>query len=328
MDFLSDEDTLDLLNTLDEPTQVGSMSQIFNFFEQSQDMTADGYEELDDQFDDGNEELDDQIDEFDVVDITDLQEDGQSHPDWLEVTSRLKSGEHYKERILHFLKWKKENSDTQITLLESVNNYFKCYHDQTKTVGLEIVSHYAPTVFRSWFSIMFKWFKFSGKGDLKKLAPLLYDNLTTWETGYIQGHANYFKQEELTRFMKDAPNNPFYLVRKFYVICCCSNASRSGGMCSLTFFDPDDTKKGKVGLKKCKDGTFEIWYEREKQRGIKQRHDTHSIIHTEFELEIVCLYLKTFKDTTSLAGSRVFRKLLLDKQFFQETITNLLFLIQ
>ena len=38
MDFLSDEDTCDLLNTPDETTQVGSMSQYYNFFDPSEDI--------------------------------------------------------------------------------------------------------------------------------------------------------------------------------------------------------------------------------------------------------------------------------------------------
>ena len=135
MDFLSDEDARDLLDIFDEPSQVGSMSEYFNFFNSSSIIQED---ENDDPIADDDE--DDLINEFDVVANEDLGDSGQTHPDWLEITSNMKSGDHYRERILHFLKWKKNTSDPQIPLLESVNNYFKYYHAQTKVVDLETVN--------------------------------------------------------------------------------------------------------------------------------------------------------------------------------------------
>ena len=103
MDFLSDEDARDLLDILDEPSQVGSMSEYFNFINPSSIILED---EDDDPIADDDE--DDLINEFDVVANEDLEDSGQTHPDWLEILSRMKSGDHYRERILHFLKRKKK----------------------------------------------------------------------------------------------------------------------------------------------------------------------------------------------------------------------------
>ena len=50
-------------------------------------------------------------------------------------------------------------------------------------------------------SVFLKFWNFTGKGNLKSLAPLLYSNLTVWETGYIEAHAEPFTRYYNLRFL-------------------------------------------------------------------------------------------------------------------------------
>jgi hypothetical protein len=67
-----------------------------------------------------------------------------------------------------------------------------------------------------------------GKGDLKFLAPIIYSNLTKWETDYEESHAHEFTKEDLIR-LHQLKNDKTTLVWKAYSAIATSNAARSGG---------------------------------------------------------------------------------------------------
>ncbi len=97
-DFLSEEEMKMLIEGIGLPTQVGSMSQ---------DLIP--MEEID--FDEQFIEEDVQTEEFKDIDLEMLPEEGQNHADWLYTTAHLKSGGVYNDRVLHFLKWKKNREE-------------------------------------------------------------------------------------------------------------------------------------------------------------------------------------------------------------------------
>ena len=107
-----------------------------------------------------------------------LVEFTENHPDWLEFLINFESRDIYKKRIDDFFNWQRLQIDDK-DLLGRLKDYFHFFHDKKKEDGS---SHYAPTIFRSWFSIFTKFWLMTGRGDLKLQAPVLYALFTTWET--------------------------------------------------------------------------------------------------------------------------------------------------
>lgn len=58
------------------------------------------------------------------------------------------------------------------------------------------------------------------------LAPVIYSNLTKYETGYEEKHAKEFTKEDLVR-LHELPKTPLSLVWKAYATIATSNAARS-----------------------------------------------------------------------------------------------------
>ena len=85
----------------------------------------------------------------DVAAVADL---GQEHPDWKEFLRTFA----YSDRVNHFILWQNliiDNSD----LLARLKVYFQVHHDMLKDNGSPF---YAPTCFRSWFSIFLKFWNY------------------------------------------------------------------------------------------------------------------------------------------------------------------------
>jgi len=137
--------------------------------------------------------FDEEFGEFDfplthAEDVAAVADSGQEHPDWKEFLRTFPSRKAYSDRVNHFILWQNQIIDNS-DLLARLKVYFQVHHDMLKENGS---AFYAPTCFRTWFSIFLKFWNFTGKGNLKSLAPLLYSNLTVWETGYEEAHAEPF----------------------------------------------------------------------------------------------------------------------------------------
>ena len=111
-----------------------------------------------------------------------MADSGQEHPDWTEFLRTFPSRKAYSDRVNHFILWQNQVIDNS-DLLARLKVYFQVHHDMLKENGSAFYG----------FSIFFlKFWNFTGKGNLKSLAPLLYSNLTVWETGYEEAHAEPF----------------------------------------------------------------------------------------------------------------------------------------
>eukprot|EP01036_Dinobryon_divergens_P033151 gene33151-42874_t len=147
------------------------------------------------------------------------------------------------QRVDHFIEWQSQLIDDN-DILFRLKTYFQVHHDLRKADGKP---HFAPTAFRPWFSMFFKFWKLSGKGDLKSLAPLLYEDLTTWETGYQEAHASDFTREEMIRFHNEADNSPDHTFWKAYASIATSFAARSSEPCNIQFISADDVDDSSSG---------------------------------------------------------------------------------
>lgn len=96
---------------------------------------------------------------------------------WINSLKEFPSARRYNERINMFLATQREGNLPPETLAFNLSLWF--HEMKAKDTG-------CPTKFRSWFSMFSRFFKFTQKGDLKLLLPGLYDQLTTWETGYTE----------------------------------------------------------------------------------------------------------------------------------------------
>jgi hypothetical protein len=245
-----------------------------------------------------------------------LEDIGQNNEDWLDFLLHFPSAKGYNSRVLHFLEWKMLNieGDDIITCLK---RYFWHHHDAKKTVeGIEKNVH-APTVFRGWFSMFCKFWKVTGKGNLRDKCPALYESFTDWETGYTQKHAHEFTKEDMLRFHMEAPDDDLYLLVKAYSICATAYGARSSETHDMPFEYKCANTGREIGIKLLPDGTFSIKYDRNKVRGLKTGKDQHCLIEGELETKCLQKYWNTFLDSSKkLPGedNRFFRKLLLDKK--------------
>ena len=199
---------------------------------------------------------------------------GQNHPDWIAWKKSSAYGEVYNKRIEHFLSWQSHIIDDS-DLLTRLKSYFYYFHDLKDDDG---AAHFAPTVFRGWFSQFAKFWLMSGKGKLKELAPMLYDSFTTWETNYVERHAHEFTKVQLLSYHA-LPDTPQTISRKGYQVIASSFGARSGE-CFKTMFAPISREEDFVfpSISKEPDLTYKIKYPRKKVRGKRTKKDTFALI--------------------------------------------------
>jgi hypothetical protein len=100
--------------------------------------------------------------------IDSLPDYGQRHPDWISYLEGLKSVHTYKNRVDDFILWQHKIID-ESDLVARSKLYFTTSAALLNSSGKK---RYAPTVFKSWFSMFLKFWALSGKGDLNVLAPI------------------------------------------------------------------------------------------------------------------------------------------------------------
>ena len=89
---------------------------------------------------------------------------GQLHPDWITFLTTFGSAKAYRKRVDHFIFWQSLLIDDRDQLAR-LKDYFFHHHAIKREDGIPL---YAPTAFRSWFSIFSKFWLISGRGDLKE----------------------------------------------------------------------------------------------------------------------------------------------------------------
>ena len=138
---------------------------------------------------------------------------------WTVATKHFKSRERYELTIHQFLCTIEKGSNlSNEDLAIRFSNYIYMEHDKMDRV---------PTVFRSLFSHMLKFFKLTGKGNLKYMIPGLYQSLNDFESGYLAKHSKEFTEEDMQNFLKLDLEEPEYIMQSAYAVSQISNASRA-----------------------------------------------------------------------------------------------------
>ena len=150
-------------------------------------------------------------------------------------------------------------------------------------------------VFRFYYLIikLYNYYIIKGKGDLKHLAPIIYSNLTKWETDYEESHAKDFTKEELIR-LHEAPNTAQTLVWKAYSATATSNASRSGGNWKKDWKDIETLHTSNNNSNNDNNNSAttvyptykNLYITREKTRGKKRRDDKDAFITGYLETKV------------------------------------------
>ncbi|KAJ1381364.1 hypothetical protein B484DRAFT_411761 [Ochromonadaceae sp. CCMP2298] len=118
---------------------------------------------------------------------------GQNLPDWVDMAASLKSGPKYiKEVIDLVLDQEARLNPTEENLLHNLKLYILV--DDEKTA---VADKKAPTTMRSTFSILTKWWKYTGRGDLKMQAPLVSDKLNDFEKDYCTTKSPTFTKPDM-----------------------------------------------------------------------------------------------------------------------------------
>jgi hypothetical protein len=126
---------------------------------------------------------------------------GQNGNSWRSRMDGFGSRRVYEDRIYDFSVWLNAHDKNQQNLQdlhESLVEYIEARRKETKA---DSTPKYCASTLRSWFSIFLMFWKFTGKGDLKTLAPLIDANISKW-----------MKQEEITKsevFTKDQIGSDF-----------------------------------------------------------------------------------------------------------------------
>lgn len=118
---------------------------------------------------------------------------------WVSFLRDFASAEKYKQRVLNFLIWANRRNVEPAGLTLSLIDYFDARHKETVGDG-DPDLRYAGTTLRGWLSIFSKFWKYSGKGDLKKDAAVIEDNISKWEKNQVVDKANTFEMDDLGFF--------------------------------------------------------------------------------------------------------------------------------
>ena len=122
---------------------------------------------------------------------------GCSSPSWVSFLSDFKSSARYRERILDFLKYADQcdvGADCN-SLVKCLLDYFELKRREKKSG--EETPRFCGTTLRGWFSMFLKFWRYTGLGDLRVIAPILENNISKWEKTEVVVKAATFEKEDL-----------------------------------------------------------------------------------------------------------------------------------
>jgi hypothetical protein len=124
---------------------------------------------------------------------------GQNFPDWVDFNKTFPSSDKYIKEITRFLCYHeaRENCGEE-HLLESVKAYFTDNMDPEKTAEED---RRAPTTMKGVMSMLMKFWLYTQRGDLKRLAPLIIDKLKTWSKSYKITKAPVFSKRDMSKYI-------------------------------------------------------------------------------------------------------------------------------
>ncbi|KAJ1398056.1 hypothetical protein B484DRAFT_406779, partial [Ochromonadaceae sp. CCMP2298] len=120
---------------------------------------------------------------------------GQNKPDWVSGLSNFKSAPVYRKEINRFLLYhESQRSPSEQKILPNLKTYFSDNFDDDKTPKDQ--QRAAPTM-RSVFSVMKKFWRYTERGNLMLKAPLICDQLNTWDKAHTTNKAEVYSRADL-----------------------------------------------------------------------------------------------------------------------------------
>ena len=185
-------------------------------------------EDVEDVFEQDPENL---LDEQELLQSQQLQIDAiiQEAPDlydmdsqmWISAMASFPSKIKYELTILLFLNSLEKG--LHLNHQELADAFAKFLYNDQKTANPKR----APTIYRSWFSHVNKFFILTRKGNLKELVPGIYNSLTDFETGYKATHSRDFTEQNLREYYTLNLEDADYIMRAAYAVAQVSSASRA-----------------------------------------------------------------------------------------------------
>jgi hypothetical protein len=124
---------------------------------------------------------------------------GQRAPDWVDFNATFGSSEKYIKEVNRFLCFHEARENCrEEDLLESVKAYFTENMDPDKTAEED---RRAPTTMKGVMSMLMKFWLYTQRGDLKRLAPLIVDKLKTWSKNYKITKAPTFSKKDMSKYI-------------------------------------------------------------------------------------------------------------------------------
>ena len=205
-----------------------------------------------------------------------LEEYGQNSPSWQAVMSDFASAKEYKARVIDFLQWFqgcKFNVGNE-SFLNPANGletgliqYFYHSRSQRKPTGEPM---FCAGTLRGWFSIFLKFWKFTGKGNLRKKCTLIEDEIGKWEKLEDVKQSLVFSKHHIDAMYQLPDNEKTIVLKAFGAIAICF-AGRPSEVHQVLWSD----------VSECRDENNSIFYKvkhsRKKRKGTKLSLD-HIII--------------------------------------------------
>jgi len=131
--------------------------------------------------------------------VEELQNFGQRNQSWLSCMEGFKSASIYNDRIIHFLRWMQANQsqfETRdgVSLEMALDAYFLLMRAQVNAEGKP--AHCANTM-RCWFSIFLKFWKITGRGNLRTRCVLIEEKLSQWAKTEDVKQSKVFSEEDI-----------------------------------------------------------------------------------------------------------------------------------
>lgn len=146
--------------------------------------------------------------EFDAAVLTQRselsREYGLADKDWIEFLETCASGQKYLVRILDFLRFQEDNDQCGDDLNENLKIYFKHQHSLKNDDGS---LKNAPTSMMSWFSMFKKFWRYTKRGRLDDVCPIIVDELKLWVKKHSITKASTFSKEEIFDY-HELPDTP------------------------------------------------------------------------------------------------------------------------
>ncbi|KAJ1381916.1 hypothetical protein B484DRAFT_411598, partial [Ochromonadaceae sp. CCMP2298] len=218
---------------------------------------------------------------------------GLNNPMLVRFFKTFKSEKKYKAEMVKYCLFVQAQPDSsEDKMIDNMVLYFeqsynaKTSDDGASADGLLEIKKKASTTLRGVFSVLQKMWQYTGRGNLKNLAPLVTDLLGQWDKEHRTKQSAVFTRDHITRFLQ-MPDCPKVLLNKTYAVVALALAGRGIEAYNVLVGDVTRVEDGDGNV------SYHVAFDRAKQHTTTSSDRHMAVVNGHLEVKTLDAFLAT-----------------------------------